>query len=97
MQSTDTQSDQIKGELLRDGGYHFNFEMDSYVHRKTRKVFSLEFVEDHDDAELKRCIQSPAPDSGWTFFFNEPPSLTMRRLLEQTNNERYSIGAGVRT
>lgn len=97
MQSTDTQSDQIKGELLREGGYHYNFEMMSYVNRKTRKVFSVEFVEDNDDAELKRCIQSPATESGWTFNFTERPSQTMRCLLEQTYNEMYSIGVGVRT
>ena len=93
MQSTDTQSDQIKGELLREGGYHYNFEMMSYVNRKTRKVFSVEFVEENDDAEVERCIQSPATESGWTFFFNEPPSPTLRPLLEQT----YNTGVRVRT
>ena len=88
-----SQSDQLKGELLQGSGYHFNFEMESYVNRKSKKVFSAEYVDDHDEAEIERCIKSPSPESGWTFFFNEQPTEAMRPLLERT----YDTGVRVRT
>lgn len=43
-----------KRELLRTAGYKYNFNREVYVNRDDKKVFSLEFVEDHPQWELPR-------------------------------------------
>ena len=72
-----------KEDLLKSHGYRYNFDMMHYVNRKTRRVFSLEYVEDHDAADLERLIMSELSGSGWQFIFNDAPSESTRRLLEQ--------------
>lgn len=72
-----------KSELLRSAGYRYNFEMMHYVNRKERKAFSVEFIEDKDQTELERCILEKPKESGWHFFFNDPPSDSVRKLLEK--------------
>jgi hypothetical protein len=72
-----------KSELLRSAGYRYNFEMMHYVNRQERKAFSVEFIEDHDEAELERCIAKEPKQAGWEFFFNEEPTGSTRKLLEQ--------------
>jgi hypothetical protein len=45
-----------KSEILRDAGYAYGFDREIYFNRVAKKVFSIEFVEDHSEEELKRCI-----------------------------------------
>jgi len=46
----------------------------AYVNRKTKKIFSVEAVEDNPADWLQQRI-AEANDSGdWEFFFSEPPS-----------------------
>jgi hypothetical protein len=45
-------------------------------------VFSVEFVQDHDEAELEAAMHAPSLPSGeWQFFFNKAPSDTVKRDL----------------
>ena len=67
--------------LLENAGYAYIFDRLSYVNRDTRKVFSIEFVQDHDEAELTQRINEPAPPDEWRFYFNAEPSETVKREL----------------
>ena len=71
-----------KRQILEDAGYAYSFDREIYLNRKARKVFSLEFVEDHNEASLKASVVEPAPSTGeWRFYFNSPPSEGVKRDL----------------
>jgi len=70
-----------KKQVLEDAGYAYSFDRLSYINRDARKVFSIEFVQDHDEAELKRRIDEPTSRGEWRFYFNSPPSEAVKREL----------------
>jgi len=71
-----------KKQILEGAGYVYSFDREIYLNRTARKVFSLEFVEDHSEAELKARIIAPVPSSGaWDFNFNSEPSERVKRDL----------------
>jgi len=71
-----------KQRILEDAGYAYSFDRRSYVNRQARKVFSIEFVQDHSEGELQACIEEPAPPRGeWHFYFNSPPSEAVKQEL----------------
>jgi hypothetical protein len=70
-----------KQQILEDAGYAYSFDRLSYISREAHKVFSLEFVQDHSEAELKECISQSTPPGEWRFYFNSPPSEAVKREL----------------
>lgn len=71
-----------KKQLLEDAGYSYSFERLIYVNRDTRKVFSRQFIEDNSEGEIEVRIEEPGPPPGeWRFYFNSPPSASVRREL----------------
>jgi len=68
-----------KKQILEDAGYAYSFDRLSYISRQARKVFSIEFVQDHSEAELVARISEPTPPSEWRFYFNMPPSDSVKR------------------
>ena len=69
-----------KQEILEGAGYRYSFDRELYFNRDARKAFSVEFIEDNSEAELKRRVeQMPAVE--WQFFFNNPPSDAVKREL----------------
>jgi len=69
-----------KQQILEQAGYAYSFNRLSYINRDARKVFSLEFVQDHSESELKASINEPAPPPGeWRFYFNSEPSDAVKR------------------
>jgi len=73
----------MKQDLLRQAGYAYNFDRMVYFNREARKAFSVEFVEDNGEEELKKRIQEGGEPNGWRFYFNSPPSDAVRRELER--------------
>lgn len=73
----------IKRDLLNQAGYRYSFDRDIYFNRQTKKAFSVEFIEDHDEHELRRRITGNAPKNGWQFFFNSDPAESVKRELEK--------------
>jgi hypothetical protein len=71
-----------KEELLENSGYRYHFERMMYFNRAVRRVFSLEFVEDHSQREIQKLLETPATN-GWVFHFNEPPSDRVKRDLAE--------------
>ena len=58
-----------------------------YVHRRQRKAFSVEFLEDHTTEEIQRRIDEEPQAGAWRFYFNGPISegvlRELRRVLDQ--------------
>jgi len=73
----------MKQDLLKDAGYHLNFDRMLYFNRQTKKAFSIEFVDEHEESELERRIQEDGDRNGWRFYFNSPPSAGVKRELER--------------
>lgn len=71
-----------KGQLLQEEGYAYNFDCMVYFNPKTRKVFSVEFVEDHDEDQIRKCINERINGTRWYFYFNSSPSDSVRRELQ---------------
>ena len=71
-----------KWQILRDAGYAYNFDRMVYVNRRTKKVFSVEFVEDHNESVLQQCVNEEPNGAEWCFYFNSPPPPAVKRELE---------------
>jgi len=69
-----------KSQILEEAGYVYSLDRMIYVNRKTRKVFSEEFVDDHSEDELQKCIDEKSSGE-WRFYFNGPPSESVQREL----------------
>jgi hypothetical protein len=72
-----------KQRLLSDAGYIYQFDRQMYLDRRAKKAFSIEFVDDHDEDELKSRILEAKADEGWRFYFNSAPSGAVQRELEK--------------
>ena len=71
-----------KRELLAQAGYAYSFDREVYYNHETRKVFSLEFIEDHSADELEESIGENTDGVNWRFYFNAAPSDSARQELE---------------
>jgi hypothetical protein len=75
-----------KRRLLEDAGYAYNFDRMIYVNRQSKKVFSIEAIEDNDESWLKKCIEEKNEGQQWRFYFNFPPSESVKQELLQKLN-----------
>lgn len=71
-----------KSKILQDAGYAYSFDRGVYFNRRTKKVFSVEFIEDHSDEELKRYFSESKDGEEWRFYFNSTPSEAVKRELQ---------------
>jgi hypothetical protein len=71
-----------KEELLENSGYRYHFTRMMYFNRADRRVFSLEFVEDHSQQEIQKLLETPAT-SDWIFHFNKQLSDRVKRELSE--------------
>ena len=75
-----------KISLLEETGFKYDFVREIYFNRQSRKAFSVEAIEDHDERWLRDRINAKIPDEGWSFFFNSPPSKAVQGDLEAILN-----------
>ena len=73
----------MKRDILKDAKYWYNFDRDLFYNPMSKKAFSLEFVDDAPEEELRRRIAESTSGTGWTFYFNSPPSEGVKRELER--------------
>ena len=73
-----------KSEIFREAGYAYNFDRMMYFNREAKKAFSIEFVEDHSESELQRCIGEQTEGTEWRFYSNSRLPEAVRRELENT-------------
>ena len=72
-----------KQHILDDAGFAYSIDRMAYFNRKSKKIFSVEFVEDHDDEVLERLIRDDTGGKEWKFYFNSgEPSEEVRREIE---------------
>ena len=72
-----------KKDILWEANYRYNFDRDLFVNRAARKAFSIEFVDDHPEEELRQRIEEKTGGNCWTFYFNLPPTESVKRELER--------------
>ena len=72
-----------KERVLRDAGYKYYFDRALYLNRKTKKAFSIEFVEDKPADELEQKIAEDTTGPGWHFFFTQEPSDAVQQELSR--------------
>jgi hypothetical protein len=72
-----------KQNILDDAGFAYSIDRMAYFNRKSKKIFSVEYVEDHDEDDLERAIREDTGGEEWKFYFNsgEPPE-SVRREIE---------------
>jgi hypothetical protein len=71
-----------KTDVLDAAGYAYSFDRQMYVNRKTKKAFSVEFVEDHSEGQIRKYIREGTNGREWRFYFNSPPSEAVKHELE---------------
>jgi hypothetical protein len=52
------------------------------MNRKTKKAFSVEFVQDHSEDQIRKYIREHTDGLEWRFYFNLPPSEAVKHELE---------------
>jgi hypothetical protein len=70
-----------KERILKDSGYSYSFDRELYVNRSLKKAFSVEFIEDHLEAEIARLAGDKSPSPEWYFYFYKRPSAAAEREL----------------
>jgi hypothetical protein len=71
-----------KQQILDDAGYRYHFDRQLYFNRNAKKAFSVEFIDDRSEEEIKQRIQDHSSSTEWRFFFNGgEPSTAVRREL----------------
>jgi hypothetical protein len=72
-----------KQHLLDAGGYVYNIDREVYFNRSAKKIFSVDFLEDHEGPEIEQSINEKTDAREWRFYFNSPPSeLVKSQVLE---------------
>lgn len=72
-----------KQHILESAGYTYNFDREIYFNRNTKKVFSMDFIEDHGEEEIEQRIRRETDGTEWQFHFNsEPVAEAVKRELE---------------
>jgi hypothetical protein len=73
-----------KARLLDNNkaGYAYSFDRQMYVNRKTKKVFSIEFIQDHDEDQIRKRIEARNAGRDWQFNFKGKLAESVRRELE---------------
>lgn len=53
-----------KQHILDAAGYIYNFDREVYFNRSAKKVFSIDFIEDHQPAQIEQNIREKTDASG---------------------------------
>jgi hypothetical protein len=70
-----------KQNLLDAGGYVYNIDREVYFNRSAKKVFSVDFLEDHEGPEIEQSINEKTDAREWRFYFNEQPPDSVKREI----------------
>ncbi len=73
----------MKKDILLKANYRYNFDRDLFYNREVKKAFSIEFVDDRSEEEIRRRVEEGTGGNGWRFYFNSPPAEGVKRELER--------------
>jgi hypothetical protein len=76
----------VKEQLLKEAGYTYRPDREAYINRRARKIFSVDFLEEHEPEEIASKIREATPGNEWTFIFNQQPTDSMKRELARLLN-----------
>ena len=62
-----------KEPILRANHYSYNFDRMVYYNRATQKAFSVDWLEDHTEEDLKRAL-AERNENGWQLYLEKRPS-----------------------
>jgi hypothetical protein len=68
-----------KDPILRAAGYAYNFDRLAYYNRSAKKAFSVEWVEDHTDKELREELSKTNNSGEWLVYAEPQPSERVKR------------------
>jgi hypothetical protein len=71
-----------KTDILDEAGYAYSFDRQMYMNRKAKKAFSVEFVQDHTEDQMRKYIRERRDGLAWRFYSNSPLSEAVRHELE---------------
>jgi len=71
-----------KQHILDEAGFAYNFDRRVYFNRKSKKIFSVAYLEERSEEEIKRLIQDDSGDKEWKFYFIGEPAESVRRAVE---------------
>lgn len=73
-----------KKEILSQSGFKYNIRREMYFNRNTKKVFSLEAIEDNTLSWLEDKINTEKFGGSWSFYFNRSPSQNIKdEIIEE--------------
>jgi hypothetical protein len=70
-----------KQYLLDSGGYSYNIDRQVYFNRSAKKIFSVDFLEDHEGPEIEQSINENTDGREWRFYFNATPPESVKREI----------------
>jgi len=70
-----------KWQILREAEYAYNLDRVVYFNRRTKKVSSVESVQDHRENEFQNCITERPNGGEWRFYFNSLTSAAVQNEL----------------
>ena len=75
-----------KEPILKAAKYVYNFDRMAYYNRASKKAFSVEWVEDHSDEELRRALAEPNDSDSWQLYAEpRPPQGVIQEFLADIN------------
>jgi len=75
-----------KEPILKAARYVYNFDRMAYYNRGARKAFSIEWVEDHTEDELRRAVEEPNDSDEWQVYAEpRPPQRVIDKFLAEIN------------
>jgi hypothetical protein len=75
-----------KEPILKAAKYVYNFDRMAYYNRADKKAFSVEWIEDHSDEELKRALEEPNDSDDWQLYAEpRPPQRVINEFLTEIN------------
>jgi hypothetical protein len=73
-------------QILKSARYVYNFDRMAYFNRAAKKAFSVEWVEDHTDEELRRALDEPNNSDDWQLYAEpRPPQSVINEFLAEIN------------
>ena len=76
-------ADAAKARMIKAAGFVYYYERELYVNKKTKKVISIDFLEENTEQTLLERINEPTSSDGWQFYFTSgQPTPSIRRQLE---------------
>lgn len=75
-----------KESILKAARYVYNFDRMAYYNRAARKAFTIEWVDDHTDDDLRRALAEPSDSDGWKVYAEpRPPQSVIKEFLAEIN------------